>query len=122
MVSNLNDHDGDYQARYVPDDEPTHDKDSKEYQGGLHVACYDIAYHMLSYASPLVSLLTHLDSDYLMEVQVNANSFMERNCGKGEWKRRKEMIDKRVLKNTELLLSCMIKIAEEGIAEEEDNE
>ena len=122
MVNRIEDEDGDYQARQASDDEPMHDKDSKEYQGGLHIACFDIAYHMLSYASPLVSLLTHLDPDYMMEVQVNANSFMERNCGKGEWKRRKEMIDKRVLKNTELLLSCMIKIAEEGIEQEEDSE
>ena len=122
MVNRIEDEDGDYLARQASDDEPMHDKDSKEYQVGIHIACFDIAYHMLSYASPLVSLLTHLDPDYMMEVQVNANSFMERNCGKGEWKRRKEMIDKRVLKNTELLLSCMIKIAEEGIEQEEDSE
>ena len=53
MVSNLDDHDGDYQARYVPDDEPTHDKDSKEYQGGLHVACYDIAFTCFHMHRPL---------------------------------------------------------------------
>ena len=56
------------------------------------------------------------------DVLVAVDEFFLLSVQNREWKRRKEMIDKRVLKNTELLLSCMIKIAEEGIEQEEDSE
>jgi hypothetical protein len=93
--------------------------DMQAYDSELVVACFDIAYHMCSYGSPLVHMLLDIDPDHLLEIQGCANKFMEHSLEEGDWEKYKEVVGERVLRNQQVLIKTMTKISQEGKGDNE---
>jgi len=110
---NFNDDDEEYEGKYNDDDMLR----VNEEKASLLIASYDLAFHMLKYARPLVRVVVPFEDEILSEMQDTLDKFMYCTAMKNEegvsyWDESKSIVDKRMAIATPKLIKMFLKLRE----------
>ena len=110
---NFNDDDEEYEGKYNDDDMLR----VNEEKASLLIASYDLAFHMLKYARPLVRVVVPFEDEILSEMQDTLDKFMYCTAMKNEegvsyWDESKSIVDKRMAIAAPKLIKMFLKLRE----------
>jgi len=116
IIDDVNFNDGDddeYEGKYNDDDILS----MNEEKASLLIASYDLAFHMLKYARPLVRVIVPFDDEILSEMQDTLDKFMyitamENEEGVSYWDESKSTVDKRMAIAAPKLIEMFLKLRE----------